>query len=299
MRDKLMDKIRLSGEPINISGDGQFDSPGFSASFCFYTFVEEKTKMVLDFYVAHKSMTEYSAKMESFATKMLLSRLHKNNIEVKVCTTDRSGQLKSLMKEINQARKQRGLPLIKHTFDVWHYVKSVAKDIFKASKLKKCEALGSWIRSVKNMLWFCFAECKGNSDLLLEMILSIPLHVRGVHIFPQNQYFKRCLHGDLPTERDKPWLKEGSLSMKKLVHALRGPKDCRLKDLNYMTEFQHTGTNEAINSLHNVYLRKSTYFPHPQNVVRGCLTAIDHNSNVDRDAALGDDGEQIYRVKCS
>ena len=299
MRKTLMDKLRQMGDAINISGDGQFDSPGHTAAFCFYTFVEAKTKMVLDFYVAHKSMCEYSSRMESFATKMLLKRLRKEGIKVKVCTTDRSGQLKTLLKELNQLRQKKGLPPIKHTFDVWHFVKAVVKDLWKASKLKRCQALSSWIPGIKNMLWFCFAECKGNADLLREMILSIILHVQGVHVFPQNRYFRRCAHGDLPTDRDKPFLKPGSLSLKKLTLALRGPKDCRLKDLQYMTEFTHTGTNESINALHNVYLSKRLFFPHLQNLVRGCLTAIDHNSNVDRATAMGSNGEPIYQFKCS
>jgi hypothetical protein len=296
MRKSLMDKFRMIGQPINICGDGQFDSPGFCARYCFYSIIEATTNKVLDFYVADKSQTEYSSRMEPFATKMLLARLHKEKIAVKVCTTDRSGQLKSLMKEVNEARLRKGLQPIKHAFDIWHYVKSVIKDIYNASKLKKCAALAGWSRSVKNMLWFSFSECKGDANLLREMILSIPLHVSGVHHFPQNMLFQRCLHGDLSTERTKPWLKEGSLSMKKLVLALRGPKDCRLKDLAYMTEFQHTGTNESLNALHNVYLRKSTAFGHPQAIVRACLTSIDHNSNAERKLALDVDGDERYTI---
>jgi transposase-like protein len=296
MRQALMEKFRMSGKPINISGDGQFDSPGFNARYCFYSVIEATTNKVLDFYVADKSQTEYSSRMEPFATKMLLARLYKEKIEVKVCTTDRSGQLKSLMKEVNEARKQKGLTPIKHTFDVWHYVKAVIKDIYTASKLKKCAALAGWSRSIKNMLWYSFSECKGDADLLREMILSIPLHVSGVHFFPQNRLFQRCLHGDLSTERAKPWLKAGSLSMRKLVLALRGPRDCRFKDLAYMTEFQHTGTNESLNALHNVYLRKSTAFGHPQAIVRACLTSIDHNSNAERQLALDVDGDERYTI---
>jgi solute carrier family 8 (sodium/calcium exchanger) len=188
------------------------------------------------------------------------------------------------------------MPIIKHSFDVWHFIKAVTKDIFVASKLKKCVALGGWIRSIRNMLWYSFSECKGDAELLREMILSIPKHLANIHSFPENQQFKHCLHDDLPTDRSKPWLKEGSLSMRKLVLAIRGPKDCRLKDLEFMTEFQHTGINEQINSLHNVYLPKSCSFGHKQAIVRACLTAIDHNSNVDRKAALDVDGEERYNV---
>jgi solute carrier family 8 (sodium/calcium exchanger) len=252
--------------------------------------------MVIDFYCAEKTMCEYSGKMEAFAAKMLLIRLHKNRINVRVCTTDRSGQLKTLLKEVNQRREQRNLPLIKHCFDTWHYVKSVSKDLFKASKLKKCVVLSCWIRSIRNMLWYSFSSCGGSAELLQEMILSIPKHVAGIHCFPENRFFMRCLHDDLPSKRDKPWLKESSLPMKKLVLAIRGNKDCRLRDLQYMTEFQHTSINEQLNNLHNMYLPKHTSFGHPQAKVRGCLTAIDHNSNVNRKAAKDMDGEDQYNV---
>jgi hypothetical protein len=49
---------------------------------------------VIDFFVAEKSMVEYSSKMEPFATKKLLGDLHKKKINVRVLTTDRSGAIK-------------------------------------------------------------------------------------------------------------------------------------------------------------------------------------------------------------
>ncbi len=73
------------------------------------------------------------------------------------------------------------------------------------------------------------------------MILTIPKHCANIHSFPENKFFKHCLHGDLPRDRAKPWIKENSLAMKKLEEAIRGHKDSRLKDLQLMTEFQHTG----------------------------------------------------------
>jgi hypothetical protein len=292
----LINRFKRSEEPISITGDGQYDSAGFSANFCFYSLVEAKTRLLLDFYVAEKTMAEYSAKMEPLAAKVLLTRLHKKRVKVRVCTTDRSNLLKTLMKSVNKSRGKRNLPPIKHSFDVWHYIKSVGKDLFVASKLKNCRSLGLWTRSIRNMMWYSMAECKGDAELLQEMILSIPKHCSGVHIFPENKKFKQCLHGDLPADRSKHWIKENSLSMKKLVTALRGKNNCRLKDLEFMTEFQHTGTNESINSLHNVYLPKSCSFGHAQAIVRACLTAIDHNNNVDRQQAKDEDGEDRYNI---
>jgi hypothetical protein len=296
MQSELVVRFQQSGQPLAVTGDGQYDSPGFNARYCFYTLVESTSRLVLDFYVAEKTQVEYSGKMEPFATKILLTRLHKKRINVRVCTTDRSSQLKSLFREVNEGRKKRGMHPIKHCYDIWHIIKAITKDLFVASKLKKCQTLARWIRSVRNMLWFCFASSKGDALLLREMILSIPKHVSGVHSFPENKLFKKCLHGELPVDRNKPWLKDNSLSMKKLILAIRGRKDCRLKDIPMMTEFQHTSINESINALHNVYLPKSNSYGHPQAYVRGCLTAIDHNYNANRQPLLDHDGEETYNI---
>ena len=296
MQKQLQDHLKQIGRPITLTGDGQFDSPGFSASYCFYSAVETTTNKVLDFYVATKSMTEYSAKMEPFATKVIMARLYKNRVNVRVCTTDRSSLMKKLFKDLNARLIKRGKMPIKHTYDVWHMVKAVTKDLFHASKRKKCQVLGDWIRSVANMMWYAFDYCNGNADLLREMILSIPDHIANKHTFPDNKLFKKCLHGDLPKERLKPWLRKDSLSTKKIVAALRGKKDCRIKDISMMTEFNHTGVNEQLNNLHNVYLPKNCFFGHPQAVVRAALTCIDHNSNVNRKQALDQDGDGQYNI---
>jgi transposase-like protein len=100
--------------------------------------------------------------MEPFATKMLLSRLLKKRVGIRVLTTDHSSLLKRLMRDVNAELRRRGKPGIKHCFDVWHMVKAVTKDLFVASKLKRCQTLCRWIKSVRDMLWYCFTSCKVN-----------------------------------------------------------------------------------------------------------------------------------------
>jgi hypothetical protein len=56
MQEGIVEKILRSGKPVNLTGDGQFDSPGFSARFLFYTMIDSTTKLVVDFYVAEKTM---------------------------------------------------------------------------------------------------------------------------------------------------------------------------------------------------------------------------------------------------
>ena len=81
-----------------------------------------------------------------------------------------------------------------------------------------------------------------------------------LYVISENQFFKACHHGPMTGVRDKPWLKAGSLAHKKLVLALRGYKDSRLKDLRQMTENQHTCKNEQLNNVHNIYMPKHTFF---------------------------------------
>ena len=170
-------------------------------------------------------------------------------------------------------------------------MKSIAKDIWKAAKLRKCISLGAWLKSVKNQVWFAIGSCGGNVEMLREIILSIPQHCAGVHTFPENQFFKQCAHGPLSEVRDKPYLKVGSLPYKKLVEALRDKKDSRLKDLDNLTEFQHTSVNEQLNNVHNIYLDKANFYRPTQARVRGCLAVINHNNNVNRPAKRDVEGD--------
>jgi hypothetical protein len=56
MQTAILEGILRSGRLLSLTGDGQFDSPGFTARYCFYTLVNSRTKQVVDFYVAEKTM---------------------------------------------------------------------------------------------------------------------------------------------------------------------------------------------------------------------------------------------------
>jgi hypothetical protein len=87
-------------------------------------------------------------------------------------------------------RKNLNLPLIKHSYDIWHFIKAICKDIAVASKLKKCATLGLWQKSIKHQLWHCLANCNGDPKLLEEMVLAIPKHISGIHEFPGEQIYR-------------------------------------------------------------------------------------------------------------
>ena len=48
MRDSLISS--LGSEKCDIAGDGQFDSPGFSAKYCKYSIMNINTGAILDFF---------------------------------------------------------------------------------------------------------------------------------------------------------------------------------------------------------------------------------------------------------
>jgi hypothetical protein len=100
---------------------------------------------------------------------------------------------------------------------------------------------------------------------------------------------QRCEHGPLDSgSRLKQWIRKNSLvniivlknnnlifnskckhksiiniivqTARKIEKAIRGHKDMRLKDISMMTEYSHTGVNESLNNLHNLYMPKSCFF---------------------------------------
>lgn len=53
-------------------------------------------------------------------------------------------------------------------------------------------------------------------------MLSIPMHMQNLHVFPDNESFVQCSHLALPqTGRDKKWLQPGSLVSTKPYHYFR------------------------------------------------------------------------------
>ena len=292
MQASLLQKVKSSGRPLHIAGDGKYDSPGFSARYCTYYIMDLADRSILALWVAIKHQVSSSSAMEPYACKTLLLFLVENcKLSISSLTTDRSSNIKQMM--VTDER----LKGVKHCYDVWHFIKSILKDLWDLSKRKYAEKLSLWIASVTNMLWWSFST-SNDEETLREKILSIPRHLCNRHQFPSNKKHMECLHGDLSeNERRKSWLKENSKEVEKLVLALRGHNDSRLNDLANMTEFHHTGFIENVNSLNNKYCSKTYVYGYESMLVRAAITAIDHNMNLNRPQAVTKDGEARYRVE--
>ena len=130
--------------------------------------------------------------------------------------------------------------------------------------------------------------------MLEEKILSIPEHITNQHTFPNNDQHKQCSHS-IPIEgdRDKKWLRPDSMvgffciiifeicnsllkAVKKVRDALLGHDKCRVRELQHMLGFTHTGligrtcyisnmisfrfSPESWNALNNKYANKHFYY---------------------------------------
>ena len=112
--------------------------------------------------------------------------------------------------------------------------------------------LGPWLSSIKNQLWWSFHNSIGNLEMLKEKLNSVTEHLCNIHHFPGNKHYEKCEHGNL----EKAWLNPESLVMigyseylaywylqaiTKVKNAIHGYQNVRFNDLEYMTEFTHTG----------------------------------------------------------
>lgn len=284
-QNKEIERLKLlksEGNKIALGGDGKFDSPGFSAAYCTYSVQSLDTKKIIAFFVAAKHVVNCSSAMEPYAAKTILRFLvFEHKLMIDSFTTDRSRTMKAMLSEFNEELPDSHTK-IQHLYDIWHWVKSVIKDLWEASKLKSCEALGDWIPSIKNQLWWAFGNSIGNLELLTERIYSIPGHLTNTHTFPTHKQHKECAHGPLG---ERAWLEPDSKAISKVKAALNGYKDCRKDDLEMMIDFTHTGDLECFNALLNKYCPKRFYYRHMTMLSRTACAALDHNFNTDRQQA--------------
>ena len=116
-RSKIIN-ICTTREENNFIGDGQSDSPGYSAKYGTYSLMSTDLNKIVEFFVVHVSTAGNSNRMEKKGLQTLLEK-YSNSIKITTLTTDRHVQIRSFL--------SREYPEILHHFDVWHFGKSVKK----------------------------------------------------------------------------------------------------------------------------------------------------------------------------
>ena len=254
---------------INVIGDGRCDSPGHNAKYLTYSMQDQKTKEVATLNVVQVTEAGNSNRMELLGFKRALADVE-TDVTIKQVTTDRHTQVRKYMLEEEKDKTYQN--------DVWHVVKGLLKKLRKAGTKKECAILNKWMRSICNHLWWSSATCGGSYEVLKEKWLSILQHVKNRHSWGGNKHVHKCCHPRLKAteERKKKWIKAGTPPYKDLQDIVLAKR--LLKDLKYLTNFDHTGSTEVYNALLNKYCPKSTHFSHEGMIARCQLAALDHNA---------------------
>ena len=78
------------------------------------------------------------------------------------------------------------------------------------SKEKECAEIGPWIKSISNHLYWSAATGK-SSDEVVARWTSVTNHVQNIHVH-ENHMFSSCLHGPIPDEERRAWLKPSEIA---------------------------------------------------------------------------------------
>ncbi|KAL9958117.1 hypothetical protein ACROYT_G035088 [Oculina patagonica] len=264
-------------------GDGRCDSPGHSAKYCTYTFIDFQSHKVVDFKVVSVGQVANSNVMEIKGFQDALFTVESQGIEVCVISTDRHSQISKEMR-VNHPDKD-------HQYDPWHLAKSISKKLGSAANKRGCGELKPWIPSIINHLWWSATTCEGNPELLKEKWCSVIHHVTNRHEWPGNQHYHKCAHEPYTPEafHRKKWLTPGSAAHNALVEVV---KDKRLlKDMEHLTKCVHTTLLEVYHSMYLKYLPKQMHFTHECMSKGTMLAALDHNKNVNRPQATIKEGD--------
>ena len=286
-RSSVLDEVKSNG-PVNLIGDGRCDSPGHNAKYCTYTMMTDEGKVAAINVVQVTEVTSSNA-MEKEGFARCIQDLAREEVTIMRIATDRHTSISSSMK------KDHGE--INHQYVVWHLSKWIVKKLSKKAKVKGCEDLLPWIRSVSNHMWWCSATCDGNAEVLKEKWKSVLFHVTNKHKWNGYTHFHECCHPRLTSAqiRKKKWLKPDTPAYIALEEVVLNKKI--LKDIEKLTEFCHTGELEVYRSEYLKYCPKREHFSHKGMVARAQLTALDHNANCGRKQAVVQSGPRAGQAR--
>ena len=190
------------------------------------------THKILAMALVQVSETTSSVAMEKVGFKRTLDSMLDAGLQVEVAATECHVGIQKVLRE--------DYPNIEHQFDVWHLSKSITKKKSNKSKQKDCHALGPWIRSISNHIWWSCQNCGGDEVMLVEMIQSLTHYVCNVHTWISADKFSECAHVPLTPEQSSrtKWISPGSKAHKAIQVVIFDKQ--LVKDLKQPTRACHT-----------------------------------------------------------
>ncbi|CAL2028814.1 unnamed protein product [Caenorhabditis brenneri] len=298
VREKLIDTVQNEG-PLNIIGDGCYDSRGRCALRCKYVLMDAKHKFVVDHVIVRRASDEHNYDMEKTGFMTVFPRFLSFMSQAcgpnSVCsfTSDRSKSIATVMKT--------KFFEVEHYFDHWHFIRCIVLDLLKKRNQKQFKPIVDWLRSFTNHIYYSISSSDGNGDLAKEKLLSFFNHVVDKHenfearlqrlekklkCFQNETWFNfrvfsSCEHGDIDefVESCPAFL---SLSSKKDVKALNAvhsviSKGDRLEDIKKVSPHFATSSVESYNARALRYTSKDLFYSDKGFEIRTMLSVIDWN----------------------
>ena len=169
-----------------LRGDGRFDSPEHNAKYLTYSFMDQITNNIAAQTITQVTEAKNSKNMEKVGFIKGLKFLRTNDVTVDQITTDRHSQIR---KHMGGNEKDTI-----HQFDIWHFCKSIKKNLVAIAKKKPCQALNGWIKSIINHLLWAVSTCDGDETLLREKWCSILFHIQNKDKWSSCSKFHKCIH---------------------------------------------------------------------------------------------------------
>ncbi|KAL0973543.1 hypothetical protein UPYG_G00205820 [Umbra pygmaea] len=264
--------------------DGRMDSPGHCAQYCTYTTMDNDTKEIISIVTVDKRETmRNSVIMEKEAFIRTVDQLL-TEVNLKEICTDAHVQISALMNQDRGKYKDTG---IRHTLDMWHGAKGLAKRINAAGQQSGQGILLLWSKDIVNHFWWCCKQAETYKQFL-ELWCGI-LHVSNEHVWALG----KCQHDCLVEGRSKAWIEQRSSAHSALSDIIYSKR--WLKDIPKYLNFRSTSDLESFQNQILMYAGKRFAFSPPVYEARTILAALDYNHHRDRPAKERADGTKMYR----
>ncbi|KAG0445342.1 hypothetical protein HPB47_016444 [Ixodes persulcatus] len=140
--------LQLEGQKVDLAGDGQCDSPGFSAKYMTYSLHAAQLNKILHLeqvQVGECAEEKSSTSMEKHAFLRRLEKVKDRKLNVVSLSTDRHVQAAKHMRTEE--------PTIQHYFDGWQISEGIKKKLAAQAKRAGCSVLEIWIQLASNHLF--------------------------------------------------------------------------------------------------------------------------------------------------
>ncbi|KAF8366420.1 hypothetical protein PRIPAC_84249 [Pristionchus pacificus] len=238
----------MSGGGLDISMDGRYDSPGFSATNCTVSAVDLSSNlviMIVNKNKEEKGIENVSGRMEKEGVKEGVRRIHAMQLKIRSICTDNDAKIGKMLREDPVFKG------IKHLLDFWHLIKGINHDLRELPEYPSLE-------EQDNHAYYCHYKYGRDRTLCMNYWIAALPHVTGKHRgfrkIPFLKGIRKCKHAALGKD-NMHLIKRDSEEYQELKAVIMKPTF--LSGLLRASPNTNTSPNESYNSIINMYAPKS------------------------------------------